>query len=117
MRSLNFLQLDWMKFVTFNLHAWEEMNLSWGKNFSRPVLLVYYDDLVVNVEKTLRDILLFIDYPINEDLLRCTVTRKEGIYKRKQQTLTFNPYTYAMEKMIEEKREQVYTKLGRYNKP
>lgn len=106
-----------MKFVVAKLHAWEQTNLSWGRNFSGPVLIIYYEDLVDDVEKTLRDILRFIDYPINEDLIRCAILRKEGIYRRKKRLLAFDPYTAAMKKMIEEKRTQVYTELGRNKKP
>ena len=106
-----------MKFVTTKLNAWEQTNLSWGSNFNGLVLIVYYEDLVDNVEKTLRDILNFIEHPINEDLLRCAVMRKEGIYRRKKRLLTFDPYTITMKKMIEEKRTLVYTELGRYKKP
>lgn len=106
-----------MKFVTTKLHAWEQTNLSWGRNFSGPVLIIYYEDLVDAVEKTLRDILKFIDYPVNEDLMRCAIMRKEGVYRRKKRLLTFDPYTPIMKKMIEEKRTQVYTELGRNKKP
>jgi hypothetical protein len=109
--------LDWMKFVTTKLHAWEQTNLSWGRNFSGPVLIVYYEDLVDSVEKTIRDVLNFIGHPINEGLLRCAVMRKEGIYRRKKRLLTFDPYTPTMKRMIEEKRTLVYTELGRYKKP
>lgn len=106
-----------MKFVVAKLHAWEQTNLSWGRNFSGPTLIIYYEDLVDDVEKTLRDILRFIDYPINEDLMRCAILRKEGIYRRKKRLLAFDPYTTAMKKMIEEKRTQVYAELGRNKKP
>lgn len=106
----------WMKFVQTKLHAWEQTNLSWGLNFSKPVLIIYYDELVDNVEKALRDILKFIEYPINEELLRCAIMRKEGIYRRKKRLLSFDPYTPFMKKMIEEKRTQVYTELGRNKK-
>lgn len=106
-----------MKFVTTKLHAWEQTNLSW-KNFSGgPVLIVYYEDLVDDVEKTLRNILNFIDYRINEDLLHCAVNRKEGIYRRKKRFLAFDPFSMTMKKLIEEKRTQVYTELGRNKKP
>lgn len=106
-----------MKFVTTKLHAWEQTNLSWGLNFNNgPVLIIYYEDLVDDVEKTLRDILKFIDYPIDENLMSCAIMRKEGIYRRKKRLLTFDPYTPILKKMIEEKRTQVYTELGR-NKP
>lgn len=81
------------------------------------MLIIYYEDLVDEVEKTLREILRFIDYPINEDLMRCAILRKEGIYRRKKRLLAFDPYTAAMKKMIEEKRTQVYTELGRNKKP
>jgi Sulfotransferase domain len=105
-----------MKFVTTKLHAWEQTNLSWGRNFSGPVLIVYYEDLVDNVEKTLREILKFIDFPVDEDLMRCAVMRKEGIYRRKKRLMNFDPYTLTMKKMIEERRTQVYTELGRYKR-
>lgn len=106
-----------MKFVTTKLHAWEQTNLSWGLNFNGPVLIIYYEDLVDEVEKTLRDILKFIDYPIDEGLMRCAIIRKEGIYRRKKRLLTFDPYTSVLKKMIEVKRAQVYEELGRNKKP
>lgn len=103
--------------MTTKLHAWEQTNLSW-KNFSGPVLIVYYEDLVDDVEKTLRNILKFIAYhPINEDLVQCAVNRKEGIYRRKKRFLAFDPYSTTMKRMIEEKRTQVYAELGRNKKP
>jgi hypothetical protein len=102
-----------MKFVTTKLHAWEQTNYFWGLNFTGDVLIVYYEDLVDNVEKILRDILNFINYPIDEDLLSCALKRKEGIYRRKKRLLTFDPFTMAMKKMIEKKRSAVYEELGR----
>lgn len=110
------IHADWMKFVTTKLHAWEQTNLSWGRNFSGPTMIIYYEDLVGDVEKTLRDILKFIDFSINEDLMRCAIMRKEGIYRRKKRLLNFDPYTPAMKRMIEEKRTQVYSELGRNKK-
>lgn len=104
-----------MKFVHTKLTAWEQTNLSWGLNYTGDVLIVYYEDLVDNVEKTLRDILNFINFSINEELLACALRRKEGIYRRKKR-LNFEPYTAQMRKMIESKRIQVYEELGR-NKP
>ena len=67
-----------------------------------------------NVEKTLRDILKFINFPVNEELLACALNRKEGIYRRKKRLLNFEPYTVAMRNMIEKKRIQVYESLGRF---
>lgn len=48
------------------LWAWEQMNLQWARNFTGDMHIVYYDDLVENVNGTLRDILKFIDFPVNQ---------------------------------------------------
>lgn len=42
------------------------MNLQWAKNFTGDVLVVHYDDLVENVGGTLKSILEFINFPINQ---------------------------------------------------
>lgn len=65
-KLMAFLFLDWQQFVTNKLWSWEQMNLQWAKNFTGSVKIVYYDDLVDNVESTLRSILKFISFPTNE---------------------------------------------------
>lgn len=104
----------WLRFVTNKLNTWEATQLYWKKNFTGDVLIVYYENLVDNVEKTLRDILNFIDFPIDEELLACAIKHKEGIYRRKKRLMNFDPYTTEMKKLIERKRIQVYEELGRY---
>lgn len=42
------------------------MNLNWAKNFTGNVKIVFYDDLVNNVESVLRSILDFLEFPIDE---------------------------------------------------
>lgn len=42
------------------------MNIHWAKNFTGDVCIIYYDDMVANVEGTLRKTLKFIDFPIDE---------------------------------------------------
>jgi hypothetical protein len=58
--------LDWSKFVKNKLWAWEQTNLAWGKNYTGDLQIIYYDDLVDDVEGTLREILRFLKFPINE---------------------------------------------------
>uniref|UniRef100_A0A182XXM5 Sulfotransferase domain-containing protein n=2 Tax=Anopheles stephensi TaxID=30069 RepID=A0A182XXM5_ANOST len=105
----------WTQFVKNKLWAWEQTNLSWAKNFTGEVKLVFYDDLVENVEGTLRSILRFLNYPTDEELLACALMRKEGIYRRKKRILQFDPYSPAMHAAIDEKRAEVYAALGRYD--
>ncbi|XP_053680287.1 WSCD family member AGAP003962 [Anopheles nili] len=105
----------WTQFVKNKLWAWEQTNLSWAKNFTGEVKLVFYDDLVENVEGTLRSILKFLNYSTEEELLACALMRKEGIYRRKKRILQFDPYSPAMHAAIDEKRAEVYAALGRYD--
>lgn len=104
----------WTQFVKNKLWAWEQTNLSWAKNFTGEVKLIFYDDLVENVEGTLRSILKFLKFPINDELLACALMRKEGIYRRKKRILQFDPYSPAMHVAIDEKRAEVYAALGRF---
>lgn len=42
------------------------MNLNWARNFTGSVKVVFYDDLVNNIEPVLRSILEFLEFPIDE---------------------------------------------------
>lgn len=42
------------------------MNLGWAQHFPRPIKIVFYHDLVENLENELRGILRFISYPVDE---------------------------------------------------
>lgn len=103
----------WHQFVVNKLYLWENTNLSWAKQFPRRLKIVFYDDLVANVETTLRDILQFINHKVDEELFACALSRKEGIYKRRKRLIRFDPFTKEMHTRIEEKTKEVYSKLGR----
>lgn len=113
--SSNFLFIipDWHQFVTNKLWLWEQTNLSWAKDFPGRLKIVFYDDLVSNTDETLRDILQFIGHKVDEDLLKCTLSRKEGIYRRRRRIQRFDPYTKEMHEKISEKTKEVFEKLGR----
>lgn len=104
----------WQQFVANKLWAWEQMNLQWAKNFTGDVHIVYYDDLVDNVEGTLRAILNFLNFKLDKDLFSCAMSRKEGIYRRKKRIMAFDPYTPAMHAALEAKKHEIYVALGRY---
>ena len=58
--------LDWQQFVINKLRGWELMNLNWARNFTGNVKVVFYDDLLDNLEQVIRDILIFLEFPVNE---------------------------------------------------
>lgn len=98
------------------LWLWEQTNLAWAKDFPAQgrLKIIFYDDLVANVESTLRDTLRFINRTVDENLLACAMERKEGIYKRRKRILRFEIFTKEMQERIAAKTKEVYGKLGRY---
>ncbi|KAH8244857.1 hypothetical protein KR032_001669 [Drosophila birchii] len=103
----------WQQFVSNKLKGWELMNLSWARNFTGSLKVVFYDDLVHHTERELRSILDFLQFPVNEQLMRCAIMRKEGIFRRKKRLLSFDPYTEAMRAEVQARRRIVYGLLGR----
>lgn len=96
------------------LWLWEQTNLSWAEAFPGRLKIVFYEDLVADgLEATLRDILQFINgtAKVDEQLMACTMERKEGIYRRRKRILKFDPYTKEMHEKIDKKRKEVYGKL------
>lgn len=95
------------------LWLWEQTNLSWANDFPGRLKVVFYDDLVSNLEETLRDILQFIGHAVDDELLKCTLSRKEGIYRRRKRISSFDPFTKEMHENIAAKTKEIYGKLGR----
>ena len=95
------------------LDLWEETNLAWSKNFRGPLLLIYYKDFKTFTEKNIRKILNFAEYPINEEMLKCALTNKDGKHKRKKETSRFDLYTAEMIKQIDARTKAAYDMLGR----
>lgn len=60
------LFVDWKGFFRYQLNVWEAMNLSWTRNFTGSLKIVHYEDLLQKLEVVLRNILEFLEFPINE---------------------------------------------------
>ncbi|XP_053950898.1 WSCD family member CG9164 [Anastrepha ludens] len=101
----------WTQFVLKSLKMWEATNLSWARDFPGNVKVVFYEDLVGDLEKTLRGVLNYIEFPINESLLSCALTRREGVFRRKKRFLNFDPFTLSMRSIIKQKKLSVYKYL------
>ncbi|XP_012158267.1 WSCD family member GA21586 isoform X2 [Ceratitis capitata] len=101
----------WQQFVLKSLKMWEATNLSWARDFTGSIKVVFYEDLVGNLESTLRGILNFLEFPIDENLLSCTLLRREGVFRRKKRFLNFDPFTASLRAMIREKKLAVYKYL------
>lgn len=85
--------------------------MDWLHNFTGPTHIIFYEQLVKNVENTLRTVLDFLEYPISDSLFRCAMERQEGIYRRKKKALMFNPFNGAMRKELNNEQEKVYNSI------
>ncbi|XP_036319739.1 WSCD family member GA21586 [Rhagoletis pomonella] len=59
----------WQQFVHKSLKQWEATYLSWAQDFSGNVKVVFYEDLVGNLEAALRGVLKFLELPVNEVII------------------------------------------------
>nr|XP_023029409.1 WSCD family member AAEL009094 isoform X1 [Leptinotarsa decemlineata]XP_023029410.1 WSCD family member AAEL009094 isoform X1 [Leptinotarsa decemlineata] len=107
----------WHQFVNDKLRGWQQMNLDWLYNFTGPTHVIFYEQLVDKVEHTLRTVMEFIDLPVDEELLKCAMKRKEGIYRRKKRALNFDPYTAKMKEKMQKVQDKVYEAIYNFAAP
>ena len=90
--------------------------MDWLANFTGPTHVVMYDDLVANVERTLRGILAFLEHPVSEEAMACALERREGIYRRKRRSLAanFDPFTAPMKDMLREQQDEVFSHVNKF---
>lgn len=93
------------------------MNLDWLFNFTGPTHIIFYEQLVNNVEHTLKSVMEFIEAPTDPELFQCALQRKEGIYRRKKRFPNFDPFSEAMRIAMKEVQEYVYQAIYNYATP
>lgn len=96
---------------------WKQTNLDWLYNFTGPTHVIFYEQLVDNLENNLKSMLKFLDISISEDLFKCAVERREGIYRRKRRAIVFDPYSAKMKEKIKEEQEKVYEAIYNFASP
>ena len=77
----------WEKFVQEQIIKWRDTNLDWFFNFTKPTMILFYDQLISDLESNLRRLLKFLEVNVTESQLQCAIQRKEGIYKRKKKMM------------------------------
>ena len=77
----------WQDFVINKARDWEAMNTDWINNFQGPLIMILYSDLIDKVEEQLRRVLDFLAVSVTKEEMECTMSRKEGIYRRKKKPL------------------------------
>lgn len=88
------------------------MNITWTTLFPRPLKVIHFKDLVQDTERTLREILEFLDIPVNEELMACTLVHKSGWHRRVKPKLNFDPFSEEDRILIAQKSEVAYKNIN-----
>lgn len=106
------LVADWQQFVADKLSAWRQTNLDWLHNFTGPMHIMFYDQLIEDVATHLQDLLRFLRLNVSEQNMACTLEWREGIYRRKRRVINFDPFTAAMKQALRKEQEAVYDAIA-----
>ena len=90
---------EWTDFVTGKSRAWADTVISFLQ-YSKRVLVIYYEDLQTNLYDNLVKMVEFLGLPVEEDRLLCVLGNPDGKLKRPTRQLTFDPYTDEMRGFI-----------------
>lgn len=106
------LVADWQQFVADKLSAWRQTNLDWLHNFTGPMHVVFYDQLIEDVATHLQDLLHFLRLNVSEQNMACALEWREGIYRRKRRVINFDPFTAAMKQALRKEQDSVYEAIA-----
>ena len=106
----------WRSYAKKHATRWRKMNLRWFEAYNdKPggLIVIAYEDLVLDPEKQLLKVLEFLDVKVPEASMRCAMEHKKGIYKRaKKQALNFTIFDQELTRVITVEKDIVYRKLG-----
>jgi len=104
---------NWRQFVAAEAERWQRFHEAWRERFPGGNMMVLrYEDLVDDVAGQLRRVLHFLGRNGDEEALKCTVQRREGIYQRPHRPLGFQPFDAAMLADMRRRMDVVYPSLG-----
>jgi hypothetical protein len=107
-----FYSTDWRDFVREKLATWSNTYMDWLLHFPGPKHVLFYDNLVADVEKELKSLIQFLNVTLPEPNLLCAMARKEGIYRRRRRLLPFDPFTPVMKESLRKEQSAVYVALA-----
>lgn len=99
---LLFIVSEWNDFVTGKSRTWANTAINFLQ-YSKKVLVIYYEDLQTNLYENLLKIVNFLGLPVDENRLLCALGNPHGKFKRptdKKKQLTFDPYSDEMREIV-----------------
>lgn len=91
---------EWPEFVNSYASWWASHALDWLQ-YGKKLLVVHYEDLKKDLIGKLREMVTFLNLPINEDRFLCVENNKDGNFKRLGSSQTvLDPFTREMKNLI-----------------
>lgn len=106
--------LEWKWFFNWYIDEWQRTNLDWIQNFTGPLHIVLYDQLRHDLGPTLRSLVQFLDLPLDEAAIQCTIEHPEGLHHRGARTDNYDPYTEDMKTRLDNVEQFVMEELKSY---
>ncbi|XP_047999023.1 WSCD family member AGAP003962 [Leguminivora glycinivorella] len=107
---------DWVKFVSYQLTAWESLHELWLTRFPGKILVILYETLVRDTEPTLQRILDFLNHTVTKDDMSCAIANREGIYRRRKKLQDFDPFTADMYQALDRAHDRVHNLVANYSR-
>lgn len=91
---------EWPEFVNSYASWWASHALDWLQ-YGKKLLVVHYEDLKKDLIEKLKEMVTFLNLPINEDRFLCVENNKDGNFKRLGSSQTvLDPFTREMKNLI-----------------
>lgn len=91
---------EWPEFVNSYASWWASHALDWLQ-YGKKLLVVHYEDLKKDLIEKLKEMVTFLNLPINEDRFLCVENNKDGNFKRLGSSQTvLDPFTREMKNVI-----------------
>ena len=73
---------EWTKFVHEQIPVWQKVNSQVIQNFTKPLYVLFYENLLTELQQELRKMSQFLNIAVNDTVLDCTFFHQEGRFHR-----------------------------------
>ena len=105
---------EWQPYLSKSMDCWKDFYLYFKTQYKpHEVMFTTYEALQKDTVSELRHVLHFLGYNFPQDVAKCVVQQKEGLFHREKPVVDQFKYYNAKQKVVlKAMRHEVYKKLG-----
>lgn len=109
---ISYFTEEFEEFSTYSLAKWEKLYTFWFEDYDKPILLVVYEEMVVDVEQHLEKMAAFLNINYTDKDINCTLENQRGQFLRKPGGVTIaSVYDENMRESVKEATLRVLSML------